>query len=279
ENRYNIDLHKTFTLNMQEFYVVFLQFSLNVQGFNYNPDPSLLHLQNLLKLKQEEIAPFHITLGEEFFRDAVLKTIKNGRYSNDDHTRLETLAHALKLPLESAAQISLELRQEYVHKHMASIFKHKRLSAEGKHTLMVLEKNMAVEILKDDAIQKQLQTFEYYWRIENEPLPKVLPEIPLTKSEICHCRIKNVFWYEDRSVGRGRYESKLIERGILHLTNKQLIFTGSEKTSKIRLEKIIKITRQQQGIQILKTAGKNPILDLGKDSEVFSIIIGRLLVK
>ncbi|MFY0255347.1 hypothetical protein ACDQ55_15480 [Chitinophaga sp. 30R24] len=277
ERKYNIDLHKTFTLNMQEFYAVYLQFSLDQQKGNPVEQEDLPHLQRLLKLSHEEITSLHIKIGESFFRDAVAKTIANGIYSIPDRNKLETLADNLKLPKHIAMGISLQLRQEYVKKQMLPIFSKKRLSSNEKMDLLVLGKNMNIDILNDDLTKKQLQEFENYWRLENEPLPIVTTDIELTKNEICHFHLNNVSWYEDRAIGNGKYQPKLIQKGTLYLTTKQLVFVSDEKTSKIRMDKITRIVQQKQGVEIIKDAGRNPTLHLADRAEMFSIILQRLV--
>lgn len=273
--RYKLDVFKAFALNMQEFYVVYLHFELPRN--KHDLDKKLTHLQQLLQLPDEHILPFHREIGEKHFREAVQQVIKDGIYSPSDQAKLESLAHTLRLSSDLANSISLKLREEQLHKRLTPIAKSKRLSLTMKMDLLVLAKNLDVDLLKDSTVKKQLLDFEKWWQLENSPLPIRQTNIDLTRNEACHFEASRVSWYEDRITRRGSATPTLIKKGTLYLTSKQLIFISEEGTSKIRLEKMLRLVRAHHGIEIVKDASRYPTLYMGDETEVFYIILKKLM--
>lgn len=273
--KYKTDIFKEFALNMQEFYVVYLHYTLLVN--EPEQDKQLAHLQSLLQLPDDVILPFHLQIGEKHFRQAVLHSIKDGLYTPSDQAALQALAHTLRLPSDLTSAISMELRQDQFRKRMAPIAISKRLSPTMKMDLLVLAKNLSIDLLKDATVKKQLHDFEKWWQLENNPIPILQTDIDLTRNELCHFEAIRVSWYEDRVTRRGGATPTLIKKGTLYLTSKQLIFVSEDVTSRIRLDKIVRLVHASQGIEIIKDAGRNPTLYLGDETESFHIILKHLI--
>lgn len=273
--KYKLDVLNVFALNMQEFYVVYFNFAL--QHHKPNLQKEMMHLQTLLQLPDEHVLPFHRQIGEPYFRAAIQHVIKDGTYSSTDQDKLASLAMALRIPSDMANNINQQLREEMFHRRLMPIVKSKRLSPTMKMDLLTSAKNLGISISGDTEIMKQLADFEKWWKLENSPLPILQIGIDLTRNELCHFEMGRVSWYEDRVVRRGESSPTLIKKGTAYLTSKQLIFINEEGTSKIRLEKIIRLVRTHQGIEIIKDSGRNPTLYLGDGTEPFFIILKHLI--
>jgi hypothetical protein len=137
-------------------------------------------------------------------------------------------------------------------------------------------------------------------------LPEVNVDISLQKSEICYFNCE-ASWYENRVVStrinyggttarikimKGVYysmgsvgvrsvkseELKLIDSGQLYLTNKRIIFVGSNKSSNIKLDKILSVNPYADAVEIIKDTGKPPTLSMkNAHAEIFYMILGRLI--
>ncbi|NML40108.1 hypothetical protein HHL17_23110 [Chitinophaga sp. G-6-1-13] len=273
--KYKLDVFKAFALNMQEFYVVYFHFALH-RG-KPDLDKELVCLQQLLQLPDEHVLPFHQQIGEPYFRQAVQDAIKDGMYSPADQVKLASLAKTLRLPHDLTDMTSQKLREEALHKRLASVIKSKRLSPTMKMDLLTFAKNLGIDLLKDTEVKKQLSDFEKWWELENSPLPVLRAMIDLTRNELCHFEMDRVCWYEDRVIRRGVSVPTLIKKGTACLTDKQLIFINEEGTSKIRLEKILRLVHNANGIEIIKDSGRNPTLYLGDETEPFYIILKQLI--
>jgi len=135
-------------------------------------------------------------------------------------------------------------------------------------------------------------------------LPEIHVDLNLQKGEKCFFQ-SNAKWYEYRSVTKrvnyggvttrikiikGVYyrtgslnvnrvtnnELKLINSGNIFLTNKRIIFTGNEKNSIIKMDKILSFTPYADGVEIDKETGKNPTIILD-NAEVFCMMLSRFL--
>jgi hypothetical protein len=70
-----------------------------------------------------------------------------------------------------------------------------------------------------------------------------------------------------------------VDHGILYVTNKRLIFTGSRRANTtIRLTSVLAITPYSDGVEIQKTTGRNQIFIFqNTDAEVGNAIISAAL--
>src|SRR5690606_40389673 len=54
---------------------------------------------------------------------------------------------------------------------------------------------------------------------------------------------------------------KPIDTGQLYITNKRVIFLGRNRNTNVRLNRILDFTIYTDGIELVKDAGRNPVLD------------------
>ena len=308
ETKYNVILNKHFLLNLQEFYAVYLGYCLRKKDVSVEDQKVLSRLLELFKITFESVAFLHTKLGEGIFQDRFKQVISNGRLSNQDEEALTDFANRLKLPQNISDSISANVRRDYVKNFVAKVVDDQRFSPSEQRELIEVQRSLKVDLSFDRDLNWKLEKLKTYWNLENNPLPEIVTEIVLQKSEICHFQTYNVNWYELRTVttrvaysgystrikiAKGFYlrtgsytprtytteQMKLIDSGTLYLTNKRIIFSGRLKSSNIRLEKIIDYEPYSDGVEIRKDAGKNPVLKIGSEADVFCIILGRLLGK
>ena len=70
---------------------------------------------------------------------------------------------------------------------------------------------------------------------------------------------------------------KQIDYGSMYLTNKRIILIGQSKNSNIKLQKILSFTPYSDGVEISKDAGRNPLIRFSTNTDIFSLILSRLL--
>jgi hypothetical protein len=61
------------------------------------------------------------------------------------------------------------------------------------------------------------------------------------------------------------------------LTNRRIIFTGEKSNKTLSLKQILDFEVYTNGVEIKKSTGKNPFLSFEDDTEIFSMILGKLL--
>jgi len=299
EQRYKLQLIKNYKLNLEEFYAVYLNRCLSDRVLNKEETDTLKHLKRLLSLDDVTVENLHQRIGSVIYKQSFEEAAADGRLTHAEKDFLTDLETQLRLPRQLAEKISLEIRNRVMEDHVSKVINDRRLSPEEEKELMAISESLQVNITEDKYTAGKLDKLKHYWALENLELPTIMPDINLQRSEVCYFQADEAKWFETRSTrGRkspGSYSSKqyflhagnakpsssdhyaLIDIGKLFLTNKRIIFMGMKKNTNIRLEKILSIEPQLDGIEIDKESGKSPRLLLSDNADVFCILLERLL--
>lgn len=306
EEKYGIDFQKSFRLNLEEFYAVVLNYFLKDRVLSNEEILDLERLKSILSLSDKSISKIHEMVGTVVYQKAFKEVVADGRISENERKFIEKLENELKLPQKLSEKVSNQVRSAYVQNYITQAIEDHRLSPEEEKELNAIAKSLNVNLQLDMATSHQLEKLKLYWALENSELNTFSVDINLQKNEKCYLFIQNVDWYELRSVRTrisysgysasikivkgfylrtGSYTPKsvssaqmsLIDTGSLYLTNKRIIFTGSKKNSNIRLDKVLSITPYTDGVEIDKETGRNPVLKINANADIFCIILDRLI--
>ncbi|MGV3597295.1 MAG: hypothetical protein ACO1PI_05455 [Bacteroidota bacterium] len=306
EDKYQISMRSEFSLNLKEFYAVYLNHCLTDKVLSDEEIGNLAHLKVLFSLSDSITTDVHQKIGKTLYETSFKEAVSDGRLTEKEKAFLSKIETQLQLPELLVKKIAEGVLQNYMNSKVAQIIADERISPEEEKELEQLAKNLDVAVTMDTDTRRKYERLKLYWALENLSLPEISSDVKLQKSEKCYFQSANVSWYELRSVrGRTSYsgyssrikvakgfylnmgtysshtptsqEYKLIDKGTLYLTNKRIIFTGGLKNSNIRLDKILYIQPSTDGVEINKDAGRNPILTFKGDMDVFCIITERLL--
>lgn len=306
ETKYQLNIHKEFKLNLEEFYAVYLNYCLADKELNDDELKELNHIKHIFNLDDKTIDKLHSKIGEIIYKKSFQEAIADGRLTQSEEAFLEKLETTLHLPKKLADNISSETRIAFIENYVAQIVADQRLSPTEEQELQDIANSLNVSIQLNEQTQEQLRKLKLYWALENLDLPIIQSNIVIQKSEVLHFKASHVSWYELRSVrqrvsysgystsfkvakgfylrsGSYRPQSysvdtmKLIDTGTLYLTNKRIIFTGTKRNSNIRIDKILNFTPYTDGVEIDKETGKSPTLQIAKNADIFCMILERLL--
>ena len=299
EVKYNLSLATEFSLNVQEFYAVYLNHCLKDKMLSNDELDELQHLKKVFSLNDTLIENIHTRIGKVVYKKSFEEAVSDGRLSEDEKRFLDKLEMDLKLPKNLVDKISSETRKSYLDNYINNVVSDQRLSPAEEAEIKAISKSLNIDIQIDDKNKRILDKLKLYWALENLELPTIIADIALQKGEVCYIKKSSVKWYEKRSVrktvgggkikiSKGFYlkmqsrtistsELKVINTGTVYLTNKRLIFMGDEKNSNIKLEKILSITPYSDGFEIDKETGKSPLLKFVGDADVFCIVLERVL--
>lgn len=306
ENRHNINLSMEYSLNLQEFYAVYLSYCLQDKILSDEEMKNLLHLKKTLYLSDNVVNYLHGQIGYSIYKSSFEEAISDGQITDAEKSFLSKLENDLTLPKELVDKIELEAKTKFIQDYAQKIIADERLSPKEEEELKTIAANLNITLDFNEQTQEKLQQLKRYWALENLSLPVIQSGILLQKSECCYMSMTNVRWHELRrvrqSVGYTGYSTsfrvakgfylrsgsfqprsystdqmQLIDTGTLYLTNKRLIFMGKKKNSNIRLDKILSITPYSDGIEIHKETGKSPILQFNTPADTFCIILERVL--
>ena len=306
EQRYNLALDSEFKLNLEEYYATYLNYCLLDKTLSNEELEDLSHLKALLSLDEHTITNLHNQLGVSIYKKSFEEAIADGRLTQSETDFLGKLEADLRLPKQLVDKISLEAKTVFIKKHITNLIVDEKLSPDEEKELHAIARSLNVSLQFDTQTKDKLQKLKLYWALENLELPTMQAGILLQKSEVCHFHVEHANWYEMRSVrqhtshgmhsssfriAKGFYlrsgsytprsysidQMKLIDTGSLYVTNKRIIFTGNKKNSNIRFDKILSILPYSDGMEVSKETGKSPILQISDRSDIFCLILERLL--
>lgn len=270
EQSYNISLLQEYSLNLEEFYAVYLGALLSDKVFTAEESGELQHLQNILGLDAAHCQQLREKIGAAVYRKAFEEAVAGRRLSKESADGLTQLAMSLQLPSKIAEAISLQARQQPVDLFVNVLRAKARLSPLDEQELSAMSGSLGINVWAGNEQNKMLSEWKQYWQLENLPLPVIQTSVPMQKGEVCYLESRQAKWYEG---------SKLVDTGTLCLTNKRILLAGLQKNSNVRLEKITDIKSSGSGVLIMKDAGKNPTLFLPGSMDIFMIVLNRLVVE
>jgi hypothetical protein len=240
------------------------------------------------------------------YRKAFEAAIADGRLTNVEIEHLNRLQQALRLPKELSEKISTEIRAAFVQNYVTGVIAAQQFSPAEEQELDAIATSLNVVIQLSEQTKGRLRKLKRYWAIEHLPLQPLQVEVTLQKEEVCYFTCSGVRYYEwrgDRNWFNGPYAAagfkgikeyyfnkagagvvnysgdvmKLVDEGVLYLTNKRIVLVGGLKNSVIRLDGVLGATPFNDGAEVRKATGKNAVLRTGGQADVFCMVLERLL--
>jgi hypothetical protein len=303
--KYKENILRTFASDIAQLYEMYLRHCLNDKHLSDEDLAELKHLKRLLSLSDKTVGQLHDKVAGAIYEESVEQAIADGKLSQQERDALEKLQKELMLPSETANRLYADASKVLITRFLLNVVSDSRLSPDEEKEFEELCANLHVKPEIEPHTKEKLDRFRLYWLIENAELPEQSVSIKLYKTEKCYFTAK-VNWYELRTVtkrinyagvgaririAKGIYyrvgtvapqrvtseEMTYIDSGELYLTNKRIIFTGLKKNFTIRLERILAFTPYFDGIEIEKDAGRNPIMTIEKNADIFCLMLSRLM--
>jgi hypothetical protein len=245
----------------------------------------------------------HSQIEIRFSREA-LKIISNGKSIKENNDELDQIQAKLNITDKDFNRIVDKIRFELVNSRFQEIIQDGLLSPEEDKEFKNLSTKLSVVVEHDDATKELIEKAKLRWEIENGQLPSVIPDINIQKNEMCFIQtfgnyfeyktvtsrigysgptfrlkiVKGVY-FRSGSLATKRETKEILSKigsGSIYLTNKRVIFLGSNRSYNIRLNKILDIDIFSDGVKIVKDAGRAVFLEL-QNSEIFGLILTRAI--
>lgn len=283
----------------------FLTEHLGVPGDEYEDLGSAEKIQNILGISASDFDKEYKAQAKGAFKRQVTEILNRSKKCQDEEdNQFEQLSKQLNLTTDEAVQVVNGVRSAIVKGFVSEMIADARVSPEEINSFEQLCKDLQVSI--DNESRKQLEKYQAFWNIENGTLPVYQADILLQKNELCHYKA-NVKLYENRTVTEGvRYAGPtyrlkitkgwsyrsgsikteriskdvmmLIDTGVLHVTNKRIIFSGSKDNKTIRYNQIVNLKPLSDGVEIIKETGKAPTFGLDNpDGPTLTATIARII--
>jgi hypothetical protein len=285
--RYNVDINDMDHQFRCDLFKSYLDYCLADKKIEEHEISDLEHLKHILLLNE------------------VKETIKDGQLDIIKKENLKKLQSDLLLPDNLAQSILSDKTTEVYEKYLDDAIKDERLSIDEELELERIAKNLGIDPKYSDNKKENLNRYRLYWQIENGYLPILTPDIAIQKTETLHFR-SDIDWLEQRritkrinywgpvarikimkgvyyrigSIGGERVSEdswQMIDRGVLYLTNKRIIFIGQRGDKNIPINKILDFKPYKNGIDIQKDSGESPFLKFENNIDLFSMILARIM--
>ena len=305
EEKYKINLKKSERAKLLDLFKKFLKDCLREKNLTQSQINILNHLRVILLLDEKETQEIMKKETEDILNKEVRQKFDSGKMDDSKWEALEKLKSDLLVPSEIATEIYKTHAKTIIEKFMKDAISDKRYTPDEEKELNELATSLGVDLKIDYDTQKLLKRFRLFWEIDNGNLPIINSEINLQKSESLHF-MTNITWQEQRKVTtrynysgptarikivKGVYYRfgsmsvkpqsqdvwQTIDTGTLYLTSKRLIFMGGSGNKTIPINKILDFKPYSNGVDIQKDSGKSPFLEFSDDTELFSMILSRLM--
>jgi len=239
------------------------------------------------------------------FCTEIKPVINNGKSIHENEKELLSIKERLSISDDDFKKILDETRIKIAQDAFKEATRDGEYSPEGETRLQELYTNLDITPDYDAIASEVMEKGRLLWKIKNENLPVIKPDINLASSEICHyttltdyyeyktvtskigyfgpaLRLKIVkgFYYKAGIYNIKRStEEKLtkIDSGKIYITNKRIILIGTNKTINIRLNKILDIELFSNGMKIIKDVGRNIFFSYFNEADLLGLILLRAI--
>lgn len=279
-----------------------------VSDFQLSDDETakLTHLRDLLSLTGAETGHIHASVLYPIFQNAVRNAVFDGRLTSEEKEWLNKIARGLKIPEEFISQLYTPIVREYMQAKLNAALADKRLTPDEERELEEISRNLQTPMAIGANVRAALDRARYLWRLESGELPRPQVPIYLKQGEFCAAFVQasyhqmqtvttgiryNGYGFSRATLGM-RYRSGTIrtqritqnimqrlDSGVLHFTNKRLLFNGAQGSAEISLNNIIGATFYHDGMIVERGTGKDQTFLFSGDIEAIQIIFDTLMTQ
>jgi len=272
-SKYGTEVYKSFGLNMEEFYITYINECCKNGIISEFELDNIKHLQSLLLIADHTATYYRQKLGIDVIDREYIKLLKNSMLDNNDFAHFNKLVQFFDIGDTILKGIKDKRNTQFVDSLAKPFIAKKRISYREFHEL---EQSLEIRNIKFPAHSKQmLNKYLSYWKLEKEPLQQWGTNQEIIKNEICLYEESNIDWFELRS-DRGYSSYKFIKRGTIVMTNKKMYFFASDSSSKLAYTQIANVLALPDQVLIKKYKGKEPKLVSKKDQVIFEIMMKKI---
>ena len=248
----------------------------------------LRRLHYILGLDDKSAKESELEVLREHYRNGLKHALLDGALSDSEKTSLIRASTSFGLPADIQAAIYKDEVHAVVQQAFNDAIKDRRLTPNEEQRLAQIRANLDVTWTHDDNTEDLIDRFKLLARIENGDLPVLTPPIRVQRGEQCHAEFPSTlrelrkvtkrinyrgpsgsiriikglsYRYGSRSVTRVTSEElTTIDSGVLYISNKRLLFNGTNKNVSLQLKRILHFTLYADGIRIEKDSGRDQVL-------------------
>ncbi|WP_313184126.1 hypothetical protein [Sphingobacterium siyangense] len=272
-SKYGTAVFKGFGLNMEEFYITYINECCKNGIISELELSNIRHLQSLLLIDNSTATYYRRKLGIDVIDSVYIKLLKDQALDDTDFLHFNKLIQFFDITDTILNGIKDKRNTQFTDALVRPFIAKKRISFNEMTELETSLKKRQIVLSK--STKKMLNKYLSYWQLEMEPLKRWGTNQEIVKNEICLYEENDIKWFELRSE-KGYSSYKLIKRGSIVMTNKKLYFFSSDGVSKLTYGQISNIQILPDHVLIKKHKGKEPKLISKKDQVIFEIMIKKI---
>jgi len=305
--KYRVNLKRHFLSEIKQFYKEYFEHCLDDKFLSDDEVHELVHLKRILTLNDKDVNEIHNEVAGNIYQKAVDEALDDQLLEADEKVFLTNLQKDLRLNPSIANKIYQETASSILNKLIDDALDDVLLTPEEELEISELAGNLNIDYKDNKHTFQELEKFKLFWQIENGDMPIINTEIALLAQEKCHFKT-SIDWMEEYNpiekpyyrgaeinqkiasgiywkAGKlGAYELpknvwRTLDKGLLLVTNKRLIFIGLNEKIEISLESITDFEAYNNGIEIkINNQTLHPFLRFSKNIDLFSIIFGNAII-
>lgn len=241
----------------------------------------------------------------DIYQEAIKGFISKGKITDKNRAYLRELAEYLGLTQQKESDLYQKVARSALIQKFEQVMADGMLSPAEEQEVVACSRSLGVNLTFDAETRRLIAQHKRMWNIRHGQLPVIEANVNLQRGEACYFAV-DVKWHETRkqrvaagyagptmrvTIADGMYWNagaigvKPITRDTLvHLdsgraliTNKRIIFLGTQKTTSIPIGKILDFTKYTDGVEITKGTGKNPFLNFDTEIDEFCATLARII--
>lgn len=306
-DKYELNLYRDFDDgSLREIYKTYLRFCFDDNHLDEEEIIRLRKLKKLLGLTDKAVEIANHQICQEVYERELDAALEDHRLDAKELEFLKQLQNKLQLPQSWVDSTYQHKAQSIIIQFVKGAIADERLSPDEERELQALTDNLGIEPRLDNTTQAELAKYRLFWQIENGELPSIYVPIKLKADEYCYF-LCDGHAYEARKSGKEKAESptvplrirlqqgnywyaegslpftsqddawKSLSDGKAYITNQRIILRKSKNEKSIKLSVIKDFKVYPNGLMLYRDKGKPLFLQTNDNTDVFSMILGRVL--
>ncbi|MEK6478218.1 hypothetical protein WJR50_11805 [Catalinimonas sp. 4WD22] len=304
-DKYGLNLYKDFDDgSMRELYKKYLRFCFDDNHLDSEEITRLRHLKKLLGLTDKAVEIANHQICQEVYERELEAALEDNRLDEKELQFLKQLQNTLQLPQSWVDSIYQHKAQSIIIRFVKGAIEDKRLSPDEEQELQALIDNLDIDPQLDTATQAELAKYRLFWQIENGELPSIYVPIKLKAEEQAYfltdvhaiegrksekeepaaqsLRVKlskSNYWHPEYSAPFTAEEKlwKSMTQGKAYITSQRIILREKENEKSVKLSVIKDFAVYPNGLMLVREKQKKMFLQTNANTDVFSMILGRVL--
>lgn len=257
-------------------------------------------IKQVFQLPDGYIAKLDFETGRTIYHLALSSALADEIITQDEKNALIRLGRQLNLDEETTSQLYYSVLNNLIAEKIREALSDGELSPDEEQHIRSICNRFRLAPTYTIKLQNTIQEARRIWHAKHGELIPIETDIILKRGEKCYGRVKSE-WWEVRRNAMTRLRTSFvpddlarpielsyapivedcltqIDIGVLHITNKRIIFVGRGSTISLPYSKLIDCIQYRDGMKIDKETGRSPYL-ICEEALFVGALVNRMLLE